>query len=122
MRIFSARSFDRFARKERIGDAALVAAVAEMEAGLTGAELGAGLFKKRIARSDGGKSGGYRFVFCYRAEDRAVFLLGYAKNVQGTLAPAQEAVVRFLANRYLAYSETEISAAVADGELREIGK
>ena len=48
MRIFKLPYFSRWARKSGISDAALVQAVAEMEAGIIDSELGGNLLKKRI--------------------------------------------------------------------------
>lgn len=58
-RIFKTRWFERFARKQRITDAALVGAIARIEEGQVDADLGGGVIKQRIARSGHGKSSGY---------------------------------------------------------------
>jgi len=47
---------------------------------LIDAELGGGLIKQRVARSGGGRLGGYRTVIAFRAAQRAVFLYGFAKS------------------------------------------
>ena len=50
MRIFKNKWFMRFARKEGISDEALLEAVKQIEAGNYDANLGAGVYKQRIAR------------------------------------------------------------------------
>ena len=50
VRIFKSRWFQRFARKERISDAALRNAVARAERGQIDADLGGDVIKQRIAR------------------------------------------------------------------------
>jgi len=60
MRVLKVRTFARWARKERLSDAALQAAVGEMCSGLVDADLGGGLIKQRVARIGAGKRGGYR--------------------------------------------------------------
>ena len=46
-----------------------------------GVALGGGLRKVRIARQGGGKSGGYRVLYFFRASDMPLFLLTvFAKN------------------------------------------
>lgn len=47
-----------------------------MENGLVDADLGGFLYKKRIARPGGGKSGGYRTLLSARIDSRYVFLHG----------------------------------------------
>jgi putative transcriptional regulator len=50
------------------------------EKGLIDADLGGGLIKQRVARQGQGRSGGNRMIVGYRVKDRAVILLGFAKN------------------------------------------
>lgn len=76
MRIYKLRSFGKFARKAKISDAALRAAVAELDQGKIDAQLGGFLVKKRWARPGQGKSGGFRFVIAHNKGVRTVFLLG----------------------------------------------
>jgi len=47
--IYLSKSFSRLARREGLADIHICQAVAEMNKGLIDANLGAGLFKKRIA-------------------------------------------------------------------------
>lgn len=60
MRIFRNKPFTRFARRARIADTELCAAVADIERGLIDADVGGGVIKQRIARKGGRKSGGFR--------------------------------------------------------------
>lgn len=63
MRVFLVPQVARLMRKERLPEAALCRTGREVVAGTFGAgeaDLGRGLFKKRIARPGGGKRGGYR--------------------------------------------------------------
>jgi len=65
-----------------------------------GTSLGGGLYKTRIARSGGGKSGGYRTVHFYRNETLPVFLLTvFAKNDKGNLSKAEQNSVAKEADR-----------------------
>ena len=57
-----------------------------------GIALGNGLFKMRVARDGGGKSGGYRTIHFYRASRPEVFLLTvYAKEKKEALTRNEEA-------------------------------
>ena len=55
-----------------------------------GVPLGAGIRKFRFSRTGGGKSGGYRVIYYYKADNvtPAILLLIYAKNVQENLTPS----------------------------------
>ena len=57
MRIFKNAWFERFARKQKIQDAALREAVHRREQGLIDADLGGGIIKQRLARPGQGRSG-----------------------------------------------------------------
>lgn len=83
----------RLLRKERLPDGALRAAAREVLSGRLGAgeaDLGDGLWKKRLARPGSGKSGGYRAIIAYRRprEDRVLFAFCFAKNTASTLTQA----------------------------------
>jgi hypothetical protein len=62
MRVLKMHTFARFARQESMPDGSLANAIREAERGLIAAQLGGTLIKLRIARSGGGKSGGYRTI------------------------------------------------------------
>jgi hypothetical protein len=66
MRVFKNKWFNRWARGEDIQDAALYNAAVEIVAGRYDADLGGCLFKKRLARTGGGKRGGYRTIVGYK--------------------------------------------------------
>jgi hypothetical protein len=80
LRVFKVKTFARFSRKEGLSDASLLEAVNDAERGLIDADLGGGLIKQRVARSGGGKRGGFRTVIAFRSKERAIFLFGFAKN------------------------------------------
>ena len=57
MNVYRSKAFTRLARREGLTDLYICQAVAEMNTGLSDANLGAGLFKKRIAMPGQGKRG-----------------------------------------------------------------
>lgn len=81
MAIYKTRWFDRWSRRQGIGDATLRRAAREMADGLHDADLGGGLFKKRVARLGQGKRGGFRTLVATNQKNRWVFVYGFAKNV-----------------------------------------
>lgn len=74
MRIFKYRGFCKWLKSERLDDSSLQSAVDEIERGLYDANLGAGLYKKRVPRKGKGKSGGYRVMLAFKLGNRAVFI------------------------------------------------
>lgn len=121
MRVFKGGRFDRFARKEKVSDAMLCEAVARAERGLIDADLGGGLIKQRVARAGSGKSGGFRTIILFRAETRAVFVYGFAKNDRANLDDDEVVVFKKAARLTLALSEAQMDTEVASGRLIEVG-
>lgn len=120
MRVFKNTWFQRFARKERISDAALCQAVTRANNGLVDADLGGGLIKQRVARPGAGRSSGYRTLIFFRAGRRAIFAFGFAKNDQDNIDDDDEADLRKAARLALGFSDAEIDRLVASGALMEI--
>ena len=120
MRIFKAKAVAKFVRRERIADASLREAIQRAERGLIDADLGGGLIKQRVARAGQGRSGGYRMMIAYRIGDRAVFLLGFAKNERDNVSEAEIAALRKLALVWLHASAGGIAVAMEEGVLQEV--
>lgn len=120
MRVLKNPWFARFARKERISDAALCDAVARAEKGLIDADLGGGLIKQRVARPGAGKSGGYRTLILYRTTERAVFAYGFAKSDMDNIDEKDEARLKELAELTLGFSDEAITRLVEAGKLVEV--
>jgi hypothetical protein len=120
VRIFKAKAVAKFVRRERIADASLREAILRAERGLIDADLGGGLIKQRVARTGQGRSGGYRMMIAYRMGDRAIFLLGFAKNERGNVSDDQLAALRKLASVWLQTPVREIVTAIEEGVLQEV--
>ena len=120
MRIFKTKWLARFARREGIDDQSLRAAIERAEQGLIDADLGGGLIKQRVARPGRGRSGGYRMIVGYRVKDRAVFLLGFAKNERENIEDNELLSLREAAERWLAADAARIQKELELGNLQEI--
>ncbi len=92
----------------------------EMRRGLVDANLGGGLVKKRVARSGGGKSGGYRTLLAADFRERWVFLYGFAKNERDNVEDDELRELKRLAQSYLALSEETIERLLDAGKLIEV--
>lgn len=120
MRIFKTKWLARFARREGIADKSLREAIERAENGLIDADLGGGLIKQRVARQGQGRSGGYRMIVGYRAKDRAVFLLGFAKNERENIEDGELPSLRELAQKWMTADAVKIRKELELGNLQEI--
>ncbi len=120
MRIFKTKWLARFARREGIADNSLREAIERAENGLIDADLGGGLIKQRVARKGKGRSGGYRMIVGYRVKDRAVFLLGFAKNERENIEHDELLSLRRESEGWLTLNAAKIQEALEDGALQEI--
>ncbi len=114
------RVFQRWQKKSGITDAALLAALAEMQAGLIDADLGGGVVKKRVALAGRGKSGGARTLLATNKGSRWVFVYGFEKNQRANITPSELETIQIVADGLLALTDQEVEAAVEDGALLEI--
>ena len=120
MRIFKNRWFEKFARKQEIGDDILREAVGRAERGLIDADLGGGVIKQRVARESQGKSGGFRTVILFRLGRRAIFVFGFAKSGQANLSAADLKTFKRAAKVSLGLSDAAIDAEIEAERLIEV--
>ena len=92
----------------------------EMADGLYDADLGGGLFKKRIARSGQGKSGGFRTLVATNKGSRWIFMFGFPKNERSNLDKDEEEALKKLAAHLLSLTTQELATAQRAGELMEV--
>ncbi len=79
MNIFLSKVFTRLARRDGLTDIHICQAINEMNEGLIDADLGAGLFKKRIAMPGQGKREGWRSFLAFQVGNKAFFLYLFPK-------------------------------------------
>ena len=118
--IFKRKDFARWQAGEKLPDAALCQAVQEMESGLIDADLGRGLYKKRVPRPGQGKSGGYRTLLAARIGGRYVFLHGFPKSDKGNITPLEKKALQFAGKAFLELSADGLAVALRFGELLEV--
>lgn len=120
MKVFKRKDFARWQAAERLPDAALCVAVREMESGLLDADLGGCLYKKRVPRPGGGKSGGFRTLLSVRIGHRYVFLHGFAKSDQANITQAERKALQFAGKVFLELSGEGLATALLSGVLLEV--
>jgi len=119
-RIYKNRWFAKFASREGISDATLVAAVDQANRGLIDADLGSGLIKQRVAREGGGKSGGYRTLVFFRHEERAIFAFGFAKSDKANLNTVELRTYKQAAKILLGLTQAQIDTEMREERLFEV--
>lgn len=120
MRILKIKAFHRWAKSESITDKMLKNAVSEIAAGLYEGDLGSGLFKKRIPRSNEGKRGGYRTLLGYCEKGRSVFFFGFAKSDMDDIKDDHKKDLKNMSSFYLNTSDKQIELLIKQGELIEV--
>ena len=107
-------------RKTLLKDAMLLNAVAEMEAGLVDADLGGGVFKKRVALPGRGKSGSVRTLIATNKGSRWIFLYGFEKNERDNITKAELKALQNVADDFLNLAESILEEVIAGGHLAEV--
>ncbi len=120
MRAYKTKWFARFARREGIADASLLEAIERADRGLIDADLGGGLIKQRVARKGEGRSGGYRTIVAYRTQDRAFFILGFAKSERENIKPDELRTTLDIAEDWMKADAKRILRGIFEGEIQEI--
>ena len=118
--ILKRKDFARWQVGEKLSDTALCIAVQEMENGLIDADLGGFLYKKRVARPGGGKSGGYRTLLSARLGNRYVFLHGFPKSDKANITQDEKKALQFAGKVFLELSADALSKALLSGVLLEV--
>lgn len=120
MKKLMTKHFSRWAAKQKIPKHELINAVAELAAGNFEANLGGNLYKKRIHFEGQGKSGGGRTILCYKKDDRAIFIHGFAKNEKSNLSKKELVAFKELSKILLRLFPEEIEIAIKNKDLIEV--
>jgi hypothetical protein len=118
--VLKRRGIAKWQADEKLPDAALCEAVREMECGLIGANLGGFLYKQRVARAGGGKSGGHRVVLSARIESRYVFLHGFPKSAKANISESERKALQLAGKALLELSAADLVTAMRVGVLLEV--
>ncbi|NYT76381.1 type II toxin-antitoxin system RelE/ParE family toxin [Alcaligenaceae bacterium] len=120
MNVLKRKDFARWQAGEKLPDTALCKAVQEMKAGLIDADLGGFLYKKRVPRPGGGKSGGYRTLLSARLDSRYVFLHGFPKSDKANITQDERKALQFVGKVFLELSADDVTKALQMGVLLEV--
>jgi hypothetical protein len=120
MAVYLTRPFVRFTRKAGLDKPALLDAALAVSEGRFDADLGGGVFKQRLARHGGGKSGGFRTIILFRVGGHSFFAHGFAKNRKANVSPGELAALKRLASELFGLSVEQLAAAVERRALIEV--
>jgi len=120
MKIFKYRTFHQWAKAEGLEDAVLEKAVNEIENGLFEANLGSGLYKKRIARKGQGKRSSYRTLIALKTGNKSIFMYGFSKNVKENITDKEKEIYQNLAKHYLNATADQLDKLIKLGQLIEV--
>jgi len=120
MTVFVTKEFARFSRKAQLSAEKLLDAASEIAKGRADADLGGGVFKQRVARDGGGKSGGFRTIIVFRAGGHTFFVHGFAKKAKANVSTKELKALKQLADVLHGFSPQQLVTAVSSGELVEV--
>jgi hypothetical protein len=112
-RAFKTAWFGKAAKKARIDDPALMAAILEVVEGQAD-DLGGGVFKKRLNENM------HRSIVLARGGQHWVFAYLFAKKDRANIDPDELAAFRKLAQAYGRMTDAELAAALRQGDLQEL--
>ena len=120
MGVYKTKNFSRFARKAGLESQELLEAAKAVASGQWGANLGGGVFKQRIAREGGGKSGGFRTIILFKVGGHSFFVHGFAKNEKANITPKELKALKKLAATFLGFDAEALKKASAAGEIAKV--
>ncbi|MBK8158377.1 MAG: type II toxin-antitoxin system RelE/ParE family toxin [Rhodospirillaceae bacterium] len=120
IRVLKNRTFARWAKDEQVTDADLCQAAHEIENGLVEARLGGFLLKKRVARANGGKSGGFRTIVAHRQGSRLFFIFGFAKSDQANITKDEKKGLIKIGDEYMALNDKKLADLIKDKKILEV--
>lgn len=120
MKKLMTKHFSKWALKQRISENQLKTALNELQHGHFEASLGGYLYKKRIPFEGQGKRGSGRTIICYKKEDRAIFIHGFAKNEKSNLSKKEFVAFKELSKILLKLSVKDIEIALENGDFIEL--
>src|SRR5882762_4351188 len=120
MSVYKTMEFAKFARKAKLGSDELLEAAQAMASGRWDADLGGGVFKQRIAREGGGKSGGFRTIILFKVGGHSFLVHGFAKNEKANFTPKELKALKKLAASFLGLDAEALKKVSAAGEIEEV--
>lgn len=113
-RVFKTAVFAKSARKAAIRDDELCAAIREVMSGQFAANLGGGVYKKRLNRNM------HRSIILAKSGRRWIFEYLFAKNERDNIDDDEELGYKLLAKSYAKLTDTQLNHLLVTKKLLEI--
>lgn len=120
MKIFKSKWFSRFARQNGVEDQELCIAITRAERGFIDANLGGHVINQRIARTNQGKSGGFRSIILFRIEEKSFFIYGFPKNQRENITIQELKGFKKLAKDLSIVNDDKLLQLIEEGEFTEV--
>lgn len=120
MKIYKIKTFEKWAKKAKITDEALLKAALEVSDGLIDAKLGRGIYKKRISLAGYGKRTSARTIVGYQKEKSMFFLYGFLKSERKNIDKKELKFLRGYIRELFSLDENVFHASMKKGEFFEI--
>jgi len=114
------REFAKWADRHGVSIADLATVLDEVEMGSFEADLGGHVLKKRVRFQGQGKSGSGRTIICFKKDDRAIFVHGFAKNEKANISKKELVAFRRVAEILLNLSPDQIARSIKTGTFIEV--
>lgn len=120
MRIFKTKTFNKWAKKNKVLDDAVVKAALYVSSGIFDASLGGNIFKKRIATKGRGKSSSVRTIIAFKIKKHCFFMFGFEKSAKSSLTEGEERALKLVAKGMLDKTDFQLNELVSKGVLFEV--
>jgi hypothetical protein len=120
IKIYKTPKFSQWLTDVGLTDKSLTDAVNEMVLGLIDADLGGGLYKKRIALPGRGKRAGARTIVASYVNNKWFFLFAFAKNERDNISQNEKTAFQVIAHSLFALDEKALEKALSDKKLVEV--
>jgi hypothetical protein len=120
MILLMTKQFSKWAYSQNVDEKEFSVALKEVQSGKFEANLGGYLYKKRIRFKGKGKSGSARTIICYKKDDRAIFIHGFAKNEKSNLSKKEFLALKEFSKILFNLSAEAIKIALENGDFIEV--
>ncbi|MDD2469146.1 MAG: type II toxin-antitoxin system RelE/ParE family toxin [Desulfobulbus sp.] len=114
------KEFAKWADKHGLTITDLADALKEVAGGSFEADLGGHVLKKRVPFPGQGKRGSGRTIICFKKDDRAIFVHGFAKNEKANMSKKELIAFRRVAEILLNLSPNQIARSISTGTFIEV--
>ena len=118
--VFKTKSFGRWAASSELNDEELCNAALEIAKGIVEARLGGGVFKKRVALANRGKSAGARTLVAFKEGSHTFYLYGFKKNERSNISDKELRALKSAAGVWFSLSQSDLDSAIEAGILIEL--